>query len=122
MALLNDAGKLRHRCTFMTMKEERTPRGTVREIPVELFTCWCAFTRHSIRDVKEAVGTGHDIRKTIIIRHRQRHDIDNTMKVKIKENTRNRFLFAMGIIKPQIFHLSTLFFNKFQFFCKIIRF
>ena len=86
MALLNDAGKLRHRCTFMTMKEERTSRGTVREIPVELFTCWCAFTRHSIRDVKEAVGTGHDIRKTIIIRHRQRHDIDNTMKVKIKDN------------------------------------
>jgi len=84
MALLNDAGKLRHRCTFMEMREEKTPRGTVREVAVELFSCWCAFTRHSIRDVKESVGTGHEIRKTIIIRHRQRHEINNTMKVKIK--------------------------------------
>lgn len=84
MALLNDAGKLRHRCTFIRTVEVETKRGTTKEVDEDVFSCWCAFTQNSIKDVKEAIGGGHSIKKTIIIRHRQREEIDNTMRVKTK--------------------------------------
>lgn len=84
MALLNDAGKLRHRCTFYKTVEKETRRGTTKLVDEEVFSCWCAYMQNSIKDVKEAMGGGHAIKKTIIIRHRQRDEIDNVMRVKTK--------------------------------------
>ena len=84
MALLNDAGKLRHRCTFYETVEEETKRGTTKLIDKKIFSCWCAFTQNSIKDVKEAMGGGHTIKKTIIIRHRQRGEVNNAMRVETK--------------------------------------
>ena len=40
MALVNDAGKLNQRCTFYSMQETETKRGTIKLVKTEEFSCW----------------------------------------------------------------------------------
>lgn len=84
MALINDAGKLRHKATFIVWEEVENSRGIITKKKKDLFTCYCNFVSNNIRDMQESVGAGHTIRKTIIIRSKQRFEINNLMHVRIK--------------------------------------
>lgn len=84
MALINDAGKLNSRCTFYSMVEEETPRGTIKRVPQKEFSCWCTVRQARLREIQEALGTGYNLKTTIIIRHQQRKEIKNDWTVEIR--------------------------------------
>ena len=84
MAIINDAGKLNQKCTFYTIEEKETPRGTVKKSEVEKFTCWCTIRQARISEIQASIGTEHIAKNTLIIRHRQREQIQNDWTVKFK--------------------------------------
>lgn len=84
MATINDAGKMRHRCTFIVIEEVENSRGITTKKKKELFSCWFSYASHSIRDIKEFSGLGHSFKTIINIRSKQKFPINNTMQVKIK--------------------------------------
>lgn len=85
MALVNNVGRLRGRCTFIEKVETENARGMISMVDKDIFTTWYSPVQHNQRDMREFIGTGHSIKKTIIIRYIQRHDINNTMRVRIKD-------------------------------------
>lgn len=84
MATVNDAGKMRHRCTFIIVEEKENSRGIVTKVSTDLFSCWFNYSSHSIRDIQEFSGLGHSIKTIINIRSKQKFPINNTMQVRIK--------------------------------------
>lgn len=84
MAIINDAGKLNQRCTFYAQEEVETPRGTTKMKEVEKMTVWCTIRQARISEIQDAIGTGYNVKTTIIIRHQQRQRIQNDWTVKIK--------------------------------------
>lgn len=83
-SLLSDAGKLNQKCTFYAKEEVETPRGTTKIVDVEKFTCWCNIRQARLSEVQESIGTGHVVKTTLIIRHRQKEEVLNDWTVKVK--------------------------------------
>ncbi len=84
MPLLNDAGKLNQRCTFYSVQEIETRRGTTKQQEVEEFSCWCTIRQARISEVQASIGTEHINRQTLIVRRQQRKEIQNDWSVKVK--------------------------------------
>lgn len=83
-SLLNDAGKLNQKCTFYAIEEQETVRGTIKKTKVKKFTCWCNIRQTRLNEVQEAIGTGHVVKTTLIIRHRQKEEVQNDWLVTVK--------------------------------------
>lgn len=84
MALVNDAGKLNQRCTFYSMQETETKRGTIKLVEQEEFSCWCNIRQARISEVQASIGTEHINKTTLIVRHRQKKTILNDWFVKVR--------------------------------------
>lgn len=87
MALVNDAGKLNQKCTFYSMQETETKRGTIKLVKTKEFSCWCNIRQARIKEVQESIGTEHINKTTLIIRHRQQKTVLNDWTVELKGRT-----------------------------------
>lgn len=84
MPLINDAGKLNQRCTFYSMQEIETRRGTTKTVKQEEFSCWCTVRQARISEIQAAIGTEHINKQTLIVRRQQKKEIQNDWTVKVR--------------------------------------
>lgn len=84
MPIIKKISELNERITFFKVMPNPGPEPG--ETETELFSCWAKVLTTSAKDVKQYSGTGMDNVMEIVIRHQQKHKIDNKMVIEWQGN------------------------------------
>lgn len=87
MPIINNINELNERITIIEMSADDGPDPS--ETERDLFSCWAKIRTQTIKDVKAAYGTRFDNTIEVVIRQIQAYKIDNTMKVRFKNEIYN---------------------------------
>ncbi|MBC1615311.1 phage head closure protein [Listeria booriae] len=81
---ISRTGKLNKRLIFQEMKKRKSPvSGQTINEPADKFSCWFGYRKKYLQEVKGDVGTIFESTNTIIIRQKQKEEIQSDWIIKI---------------------------------------